>query len=490
MKSEIKKYGLIALMGTTIEFVLFKLHYPYPDSSDAHNYIYAAMEHLNISIYPIGYSKFLSAFHYVTHSAIALVCFQYFFTEVSAFLFFYTFCHLYCPTKSTANILFIFLFFNPLFLYLGNYISNDAIFLGVSLIWLAQLLWIIYVPKNHQIITHSILLLLCIMLSNKSYYYPIVSVIAFSLSKRRLPVKLTGIGLPFLLILLFAFFTRNAAYKLTGTRQYSFSAGWQLANNALYMFEYTDSVKFSLAELREIDARARSFYSSASRNVYEELGSFSDNYFLQDTLSPLNLYLLRHYRNSGDSGKLIAYGKASAIFKNYGIYQIQHNSAAYFWEFMLPNVKNYFFPSLGNLKSYNQSQAKMDPITKQWFDYKVDKLADNPKSLQHILLAIFPVLFLLTNILFIGSLLWLLVKKQFQTEGLSFKHSIILLFIILAINFIGSSATSIIVIKNQLLVMVILFSFSLLLVELTDKKEPQKESRNADSNKLNVIFDK
>src|SRR6266567_1792206 len=74
---ENKIYSLLMLFLMVCQFIVFKLLYPFPDFfSDSYSYLFAAYAHLDTNIWPIGYSKFLSLFHYFTHSAIALNFFQ------------------------------------------------------------------------------------------------------------------------------------------------------------------------------------------------------------------------------------------------------------------------------------------------------------------------------------------------------------------------------------------------------------------------------
>src|SRR6202040_3633662 len=100
---------------------IFKFFYPFPDFfSDSYSYLFAAYAHLDISIWPIGYSKFLEAFHFLTNSHVILVAFQYFLIEVAAGYFFFTVLYLFHPRNTNRRILFLALFINPLFLYLSN----------------------------------------------------------------------------------------------------------------------------------------------------------------------------------------------------------------------------------------------------------------------------------------------------------------------------------------------------------------------------------
>src|SRR5579871_4749222 len=70
---------IIAITASILQFILFKLFYPFVDFfSDSYSYIFAASANLGVNIWPIGYSKFLMAVHWVTHSDTVLVCSQYF----------------------------------------------------------------------------------------------------------------------------------------------------------------------------------------------------------------------------------------------------------------------------------------------------------------------------------------------------------------------------------------------------------------------------
>jgi hypothetical protein len=88
-KSSNNAYLWIAIVATILEWILFKLAYPFPDFfHDSYGYIVAANNELNISIWPIGYSKFLLLFHIITHSATSLVSFQFFSLEAASWYFF------------------------------------------------------------------------------------------------------------------------------------------------------------------------------------------------------------------------------------------------------------------------------------------------------------------------------------------------------------------------------------------------------------------
>src|SRR5258708_1263596 len=292
---ENKIYSLLMLFLMICQFIVFKLLYPFPDFfSDSYSYLFAAYAHLDVNIWPIGYSKFLWIFHSFTHSATALNFFQYFILEVAALYFYHTLVYFYSTGKNTRTFLCLFLFFNPLFLYLSNYVSSDAIFVGLSLIWMTQLIWIIQRPKAYQIFVQAILIFIAFSFRYNAMYYPILTGIAFLLSRQRTWSKVLGTLLPVLLIALFIQFSRNATLQMLGTAQFPpILGGWQWGNNALYMREYidVDSTKLPSSQCRELDGIARDYFRTVPPQ-YRELSSYVANFFIRQPEAPLKQYMV------------------------------------------------------------------------------------------------------------------------------------------------------------------------------------------------------
>src|ERR1700710_2822187 len=101
-ESSNRQYLLWAIGVSIFQFVVFKLAYPFADFiSDSYKYIFAAYAHLNVGIWPIGYSEFLSLFHQVTWSDTALTAFQYFLMQLSALYFSFTMSYFLNTSKWT-----------------------------------------------------------------------------------------------------------------------------------------------------------------------------------------------------------------------------------------------------------------------------------------------------------------------------------------------------------------------------------------------------
>jgi hypothetical protein len=451
-----KNYSIAALAALIIQFIIFKQFYPYADYfSDSYSYLYAAFTHADINIWPIGYSKFLTLFH----SDIVLTGFQYFFQGLAALAFFNTILYIYNPGKPITILLFVFLFINPLNLYICNYVNSDPLFAALSLLWMTQLIWIIHRPKLYQIFTQAILLFACFAVRNNAMYYPIIAAVAFILSKQSATIKVAGIVLGSLLVLVFINQQRNAAYKLTSKHQFSLFTGWQLANNALYMYKQidVDSTKLPSKEAKDIDRIAKQFFKNAPNDMQEILADYVANFFIRQPEAPLKQYYKQHYKTI----TITNWGKASIAFEEYGTYLIKNHPAAFIRYYMLPNTKNYFLPPLEKLEVYNLGEDHVDPIARYWFHYGNKKITATNNSIQSKILFLFTPLFMIINILFI---ICMILKRN--TSPI-----LLLITAFLVINFAFSVFATINVLRYQFFPMIICLTFTLLLIEWMDNKK-------------------
>lgn len=475
-----KIYSLLMLFLMIFEFVIFKLLYPYPDFfSDSYSYIFAAYAHLNANIWPIGYSKFLLLFHWFTHSALALNFFQFIFLEVSALYFYHTIIYFYSTGKNTRSILCLFLFFNPLNLYLANYASSDAIFIGLSLIWLTQLIWIIRRPKPYQIFVQAILIFIAFSFRYNAMYYPILSAMAFFVSRHRLSLKIAGSLLAPLLMAGFIIFSREATYKMLGTEQFPpILGGWQWGNNALYMREFIkeDSTKFPTVETSELDRIARNYFRTVPPQN-RELSSYVANFFIRQPEAPLKQYLFSHYKDSmrTDYGNVIAWGKVAPIFGQYGLYLIKRHPLAFLRYYLLVNTKNYFLPPLEKLDIYNLGMDEMWPIAGFWFGYPTLQVKSISKTLQGNLLLLYPGLFMIFNLYFMWSFYQFIRRKGYKFADRYISLSIFLISSFLLLNFGFSVFANIIVIRYQVFPMIVCLAFAMLLTDYLELQAAKKK---------------
>lgn len=482
---ENKIYSLLILFLVIIQFIIFKLLYPFPDFfSDSYSYLSAAYLHLDVNIWPIGYSRFLFYFHALTHSATALIFFQYFFLEVSALYFYHTIVYFYTTGKNTRIFLCLFLFFNPLFLYLSNYVTTDAIFTGLSLIWLTQMIWIIHRPRIYMVLIQALVMFIAFTFRYNAMIYPIISALVFLLSRQRNWVKIAGIFSGPILIIPFIIFSSNAAKKMTGTAQFPpILGGWQWGNNALYMREYidVDSTKFPSPETAELDHLARQFYRVTPPQD-RDLPAYVANFFIRQPNAPLKQYMARHFNPKTTYEDVVAWGKVAPIFGQYGLHLIKKYPIAYARYFMLVNTKNYFLPPLEKLEVYNLGMDEIWPIAAYWFDYPSLKIKSVSKTLQGTLLFVFTGLFMALNIYFMGGLFMFFRRKGLETADRFYRNTIFFISVFLLLNFCFSVFANIIVIRYEVFPMIVFLAFSMLLTDYLEQSVPARKNSLVPSN--------
>jgi hypothetical protein len=460
-----------------IQFVCFKFFYPFPDFfGDSYNYIDAAINNLDVNIWPIGYSIFLQIFHWISNSAVSLILVQYFLLEAAYFYLYQTIVRFFPTGRSTRIFILIFFFLNPINLYVSNYVSSDVLFLTLSLIWLTELLWINFRPSYYHTITLSVAFFIAFTIRYNAMYYPLIATVGFLISKQPPLQRIIGILLGPLLIIPFIIFSSNAAKQLSGVAQFPpIYGGWQWANNALYFREYIqeDSNVFPTPQTAELDQIARNYFRTVPLE-YRDLAPYVGNFFIQQRKAPLRQYQLKHFKSSE---AIEAWAKAAPTFKEYGLWLIKRHPLAFAHYYLLLNCKNYFLPPLEKLEVYNLNQPEIDPLAAIWFGLYSTKITYIfPRTFQGTFLFFCPYLFVFLNFYFCWSLFFFIKQKGFRRSPRSFATTVALITLLLLTNFGFSVFANIVAFRYQLFPMAVLLTFALILDNYTkeclDEKLP------------------
>jgi len=459
-------YLFFALGVCIVQFEFFKVFYPCPDFfNDSFWYIYAASHHMEINFWPIGYSKFLALFHTLTHSDTALIAFQYFFVQLAALHFFFTILYFFPTRHWVGSTIFIFLFCHPLTLYITNTIASDALFGALTLLWLTELIWIIRRPQFHQLIIQAILFILCFTIRYNAYYFPIVSTIAILVSKQGVVKKIVGIALPVLLLVIYISYTRLEAYKCTGYYQFSILTGWQLANNALYIYDriQIDTTRFPTEESREVNRISTNFFKgSDSTYLHDFLNGYESDYFIIQPESPLKQYYFKKQNELEKIRGVYVWGVVSPAFESFGKSIILHHPLAYTRHFVIPNIGKYLIPSMSDIKQYNYGSSHIANLITKWFDYPQNNIYCKSFTFQKFL-SIYQLLFLVLNCYFTLQFLLIIFKRKslnFVRGEYTFYN---LLAIFLLLNFLFTIVVVINVLRYQYIPIDILFIGGLLM---------------------------
>jgi hypothetical protein len=469
--NENKAFCKIISLLVILQFMVLKLCFPYPDFiSDSYNYIQGAQLHLDVNIWPIGYSKFLAFLHWFTTSAFVLILFQYGMYIFSVSYFYFTLIYFFPIGKITQRILSIFLFFNPLLIFLANYVSSDSLFASMSIIWLTHLLWIIRRPRLYQIFIQSILMYILFTFRYNAMIYPILSVVAFLMSPQVLWRKSVGIVSGPALILSFIIWSSLAARVVTGTPQFPpILGGWQWANNALYMRGYIqeDSFAFPTPQTAELDNMARRYFNRPDRPL-DYITTTMGNFFIIHPEAPLKRYVMRHYIIISYNDYVASWGKAAVVFDQYGKFLIKRHPLAYVQHYLLVNAGNYILPPSEGLGIYNMGQSSMWDVGQKWFNYASPKVWCISSKVKEICLAPASTIFLLSNIYWFLLLFMFLQRNGIRKNSPWHVQTVFLITLFWLLNAFFSIFANIIVIRYQVFPLIVLVCFGLLLNDLTD----------------------
>jgi hypothetical protein len=452
----------IYLLAILIKIVLFKYFYPHADyTPDTDTYILPAISNLNVDWWPVGYSKFLRLFHFLTDSETALVVFQYLFLELSMLLFYLSFSFIVKDDSYLRKIVFPFLLINPLFLYLSNYIISDSLFTALSLCWFTLLLWIIYKPSIGLLLAHGIILGLAVTVRYNAMVYPLIALVIIIMIKTKWWYKLIAILLPVLLISLFVFFTINQTYKRTGIKKFSPFGSWQLANNALYSFPYVPYDTIGVpASCKLLDKITYQVCKSPDFDL-KKATPRKEAYFMWEDKSPLivlqNLYITKWQLDNFSSRVAVA-----EIYDDYGAYLIKKHPAAFIKYFIAPNLLNYFSPDLEMINQNNRYKYHITLSNKTWLRESKRKDNLNAINIQDKVLFIFPILFFPLHLFLLEETLRYLYNTRKQKERAS--KLLLLLWSYLLINFGFSVIAAPINFRYQVLAFFIMLMFLMFLV--------------------------
>ena len=471
-----RRYLYWALAAAILQLIVFKLAYPFPDFiSDSYDYIESALFHRSVNLWPIGYAKFLWGVHAIHPSDTLLVAVQYFILEGAlAYLFFFI-RWLFKPSLVSERILFVFLLVNPAALYISNAVLSDALFSALSIVWLVLLMQQLYRPTLRGVIAVAVIVGACFTIRYTAAYYPIVTALALLLSRHKVWVKLGGTLAPFVLIVPFVLFTESATKAITGTSEFSVFGGWQLANNAMYMYGH---IRVDPRDLppgtQAFDSLVKAYYKAAPPGFFT-FDDFPGTFFIKHQHAPLKEYMRRHYSKELNEDEFKGWGMVSPIYNKYGVWLMKHYPVSFARYYLWLNVKNYFDPYLEKFNIYNLGEDSVGSLVQYWFHWDSPAVRSISKDFPATFFFFYVPLFLLLNLYFAGCLVWQLVTGRFRRLDPGFQTALLFMTGFLIVNFGFSVLATPIVLRYQLVPMMMLFAFSVLLLELTDQKESSRE---------------
>ena len=466
-----RAWWLIGIAAFILEFVIFKFRYPFANyMPDSYSYLEAAANNADVNMWPVAYSKFLRLISVFTHSDKIVVGSQYLFMQCSTLLFVFSLLYWLKPGRAVKSILLIFFLLNPLPLYVANYISADALFIGLSLLWLTTLVWIIYKPRPWLILVHAVLLLACFTVRYNAIYYPFIAILVFLLSRQSWKRKVAGMTLSVALVAVSFFWTSQKMKTTTGQWQFSAFGGWQLANNALYMYQQIPAAKRGPvpAQYAGLDTMVRQHMDTLRKVKFSHDDSLNSYFYLWSGRGPLIQYLTRQFKKDSATPYFKRWASEGPLYAGYAMYLIKKFPLQFAENWMFPNAEKFAVPPTEFLGQYNMGKDSVDKLAKDWFNYKTRKVQQHDKKKKEESIAAtdwFPVFGAMANILLVMGLLgvaWLGALK-WKEYGLPQ-----LLTIVLALwlfNGAFSIFASPVVLRYQVFPLFVAFAVGAMLIE-------------------------
>jgi protoporphyrinogen oxidase len=457
-----------AILGIVMQIIVFKFFYPYASFINGDSYVYLETASLNLDIntYPIGYSRFLRLFSVFSKSDTALVVFQYLFLQTGILTFIFSIFYFYRPGNLVKVLLTAVLVFNPVLLYLSNYVSSDALFIALSLYWFTSLLWIMHKPSIKIIVLHTLLLVFTFMIRYNALYYPILALIPFYFSKYPKRIKILGLFFSILLIFGFIKYTSEEYRQLSGYQQFSPFSGWQMANNAMYAYRYVDSshLKPVPDRFKTIDRMVRMYFDTTkdvTKHPQEMMKA--STVYMWSAISPLQKYM---YKETTDSTAPILkkWSAVAPLYKDYGSYLIKSYPFAFIKHYILPNALKYYVPPVEFLEVYNMGVDSVQPIAVSWFEYRSNKVSTRFKDFKVNSFNYYPIAIGIMNVIFILSLIGFIFLNGHKYAMVS-SRVVILFAGLWTLNLVFSVFASPIALRFQIFPAIVFFSFSLLQLE-------------------------
>jgi len=452
------------------QFTVFKYFYPQAGFINYDSYIYlsAAYHNLAINTYPVGYSNFLRLFSVFTYSDTALVAFQYLLLELSGLFLIFTLCYFYRPASWVKTISFLFILLNPVWLYLASYISSDALFVGLSFLWFAALVWLLENPGT-KLLAIQIGLLFCLFaIRYNALYYPLITTLALSFTRQRWYWKIAGIVGSFAVVGLFIWHTSNNYQRETGVRIFSPFSGWQLANNAMYAYRYVDSAdrKPVPMKLKAIDRYVRRYFDiSRDLRRHPQEALVANTFYMWDPRSPLLIYMSRHIKvDSLNLYPVKPWASVAPLYEEYGSWLIKNYPREFWTHYLGPNLLNFYAPDLEYLSTYNMGIDTVAEMGIVWFHYKGRRMQLRTSDLNVKILDFYPILVGCLNVIFIFSCLSFGLLGGYKITQKMSRIFLLTLGLWLA-NFVFSVFASPVVLRFQLFPVTTSFIFSLFLIE-------------------------
>jgi len=470
-----KRDILITGFAMVAVWIVFKYFYPYADFfTDSFSYIQAAAGRDSIDYRPIGYSIFLRLVHVVSASDTFLVSLQYVLVQTASLVLYVRLQRLCRPVRWADRLILIFLVLNPVIPYTCNYVSSDALFIGLSLLWLNLLIGMILRPSWGKLWLQLLLLALIFNIRYVALYYPAVAAIAFFLMRKDLLFKVVGIATSIVVVLAGIFFIKSITREQTGASIFSAFSGWQIANNALHIYPHipVDTEGLPSAESRILAGYVKVYFDRTGPELIKK-GPSATTAYMWERSSPLHQYM-DAYQKQHSLSYFIAWNRVGVVLTEYGYHLVRKHPLAFGRYYLWESAKSYFHTPLDVYAVYNEGNRDVDVVAKNWFNYRSQRLRVSSATIQGKLLGWIPALYIVLNVIFVLAALLFLRVPELRQRHPEFTLYLRLICAYLLANAAFCIFASPTVLRYQVLPVILLFVFTVYAVHFVTSQDGDK----------------
>jgi hypothetical protein len=343
---------------------------------------------------------------------------------------------------------------------------------GLSLIWLVVLMGLFRAQSWWRLTLQVVLLLVIFNLRYVALFYPAVAALSFLLMRRRGTAlfKTVGIAASVGVVTICFWGIKRITYKETGANVFSAFSGWQLANNALHVYPHVpiDTVGLPSPECQELAKDVQTFFSSS----YVANGPAATTDFMWLRSSPLHQYM-GAYQKRYRLDYFNAWNRVAPVFDQYGNWLIRRHPMTFTRRYIVPSAQSFFLAPLDVFGIYNEGQATVDPVARDWFHYPGLHVRAWSASMEGKLLAPLPWIYLLLNIVFVVAT-FLFLRTSSRRHPL-FTGCLELVAAYLLVNAGFTIFASPTIFRYQILPMILLLVFSISLLYFSRSGTPSDQ---------------
>lgn len=467
-------YLLAAVLTGIIGWWVFKQFYPYPNLIfDSYYYISSAVSKASVGPWPMGYSWFIRFIGVFSHNPNFLLAVQFILLQLSFLWFFFTVRYLFQPGKYPSLLLFLFLQLNPIYIYTSNLILSDTLFTALSICWFTQLIWLIFRPRPYMLLTHTLLLLAVFSIRYNALYYPLIGAVAFLLSRQKRWFIITGIALPVLLVIGFIQYTTHTMQKKFGVKQFSPFGSWKVASNALYVYEHIYSNTDSNAipqRFQPLDKRVRAYFNGPHYKADILVNDPTwGSFYMWLHPSPLIQHMFSIYGPDKMNLNFVKFAPMGPLYGDYGAYIIKKHPLAFARYFVAPNVLRYINPPqevlVDDVNPFSLRRDYLGQPAIQWFHLKTIRVPTARIAFRTQLFYIYPAFCTFLHYLFVLSAIGFILLKGYRHVPAAARHGVWVAMALWLVDFGFSLTAAAVVLRYQLFIMAIEFSFAALFIE-------------------------